>query len=138
MQVSNLIRKVFVGAVLALVPAASYAGVFISVAFAPPVLPVYTQPALPRRWIFVDSGLLGLWAGGYYWVPGVWVHPPRSACCGLRLTGAGAVERTCSMPATGGRMSVFMAASTMGLVMAVLGLLAGAGRADGLPTTPRC
>lgn len=50
----------------------------ISINAAPPVLPVYTQPACP-----VDGYLWtpGYWAydqdGGYYWVPGVWVSPPQ-------------------------------------------------------------
>jgi len=39
MRFSNLIRSVFVGAALALVPAASFAAVFVSVTIAPPVLP---------------------------------------------------------------------------------------------------
>ena len=37
MQVSNLVRKVFLGAAVALIPAASFAGVFVSVTIAPPV-----------------------------------------------------------------------------------------------------
>jgi hypothetical protein len=61
---------------LSLVPASSYAGVFISVGFAPPVLPVYVQPPCP------DAGLMwtpGYWAygpDGYFWVPGAWVPAP--------------------------------------------------------------
>jgi hypothetical protein len=63
---------------LCLVPASSYAGVFISVGFAPPVLPVYVQPVCP------EPGLMwtpGYWAydynaGDYYWVPGAWVPAP--------------------------------------------------------------
>ncbi len=47
---------------------------------APPLIPVYAQPALP------EEGLLwvpGFWAWreavpDYYWVPGTWVKPPRS------------------------------------------------------------
>ena len=54
----------------------SFAGVFVSVNFAPPPLPIYEQPACP------DDGYIwtpGYWAYGefgYYWVPGVWVQPP--------------------------------------------------------------
>src|SRR5579864_2665568 len=50
----------------------------VSVRTAPPVLPVYVQPACP-----VDGYLWqpGYWAyndaDGYYWVPGVWVAPPE-------------------------------------------------------------
>ena len=41
------IRKLLVAAALAIAPVASFAGVFISVGFAPPVLPVYAQPICP-------------------------------------------------------------------------------------------
>ena len=61
---------------LSLVPASSYAGVFISVGFAPPVLPVYEQPPCPQPgWMWTP----GYWAygdDGYYWVPGAWVPAP--------------------------------------------------------------
>ena len=77
MQFSNLIRKVALSAALALVPAASFAGVFISVGFAPPVLPVYTQPMCPGDGYF-GLRVIGLTGRtGYYWVPGVWVRPPQ-------------------------------------------------------------
>jgi hypothetical protein len=47
---------------------------------APPLLPVYAQPALPEEgYLWVP----GFWAWreavpDYYWVPGTWVKPPRS------------------------------------------------------------
>src|SRR5579862_2345214 len=53
-------------------------GVSIQANYAPPVIPVYTQPACP-----VDGYIWqpGYWAydpniNDYYWVPGVWVAPP--------------------------------------------------------------
>jgi hypothetical protein len=76
MRFSNLIRKVVFGATLALVPAASYAGVVISVGFAPPVLPVYTQPVCPGDGYLWTPGYWAYGPEGYYWVPGVWVQPP--------------------------------------------------------------
>ena len=50
----------------------------ISVHVAPPVIPVYTQPACPvDGWLWVP----GYWAwdddDGYYWVPGYWAAPPQ-------------------------------------------------------------
>ncbi len=49
----------------------------VSVAIAPPVLPIYEQPFCPAPgYIWVP----GYWAWGpfgYYWVPGAWVLPPR-------------------------------------------------------------
>jgi hypothetical protein len=76
MRLSNLIRKVVFGAALALVPAASFAGVFVSVGFAPPVLPVYTQPVCPGDGYLWTPGYWAYGPEGYYWVPGVWVQPP--------------------------------------------------------------
>jgi len=77
MRFSNLIRKVFVCAALALVPAASFAGVFVSVTIAPPVLPVYTQPLCPGDGYLWNPGYWAYGDEGYYWVPGVWVRPPQ-------------------------------------------------------------
>jgi hypothetical protein len=55
----------------------AHAGVFISVNFAPPVLPVYVQPALPAPGYIWTPGYWAYGDAGYYWVPGVWVQPPR-------------------------------------------------------------
>lgn len=54
------IRKLVMAAALVLAPAASFAGVFISVNIAPPALPVYTQPVCPSE--------------GYLWNPGYWAY----------------------------------------------------------------
>ncbi len=77
MRFSNLVRKVFVGAAVALLPAASFAGVFVSVTIAPPVLPVYTQPICPGAGYLWNPGYWAYGDAGYYWVPGVWVRPPQ-------------------------------------------------------------
>jgi WXXGXW repeat (2 copies) len=55
----------------------AHAGVFVSVNFAPPVLPVYVQPPLPAPGFIWTPGYWAYGDAGYYWVPGVWVHPPR-------------------------------------------------------------
>jgi WXXGXW repeat (2 copies) len=76
MRVLRAARWLVLAALLSLIPASSYAGVFISVGFAPPVLPVYVQPPC------LEPGLIwtpGYWAygdDGYYWVPGAWVPAP--------------------------------------------------------------
>jgi hypothetical protein len=58
-------------------PAAqAHAGVFISVGFAPPALPVYEQPPLPGPGYLWTPGYWAHGDAGYYWVPGVWVQPP--------------------------------------------------------------
>ena len=76
MKFTGLIRKLIVGAALAIAPAASFAGVFISVGFAPPALPVYTQPICPGDGYLWNPGYWAYGDDGYYWVPGVWVQPP--------------------------------------------------------------
>ncbi|MEI9978741.1 MAG: YXWGXW repeat-containing protein [Edaphobacter sp.] len=76
MLISNFVRKLVVGAALAVVPAASFAGVFVSVTIAPPALPVYTQPLCPGDGYLWNPGYWAYGPEGYYWVPGVWVRPP--------------------------------------------------------------
>jgi hypothetical protein len=76
MRSINSIRKFVLAAALMLVPAASFAGVFISVNIAPPVLPVYSQPLCPGDGYLWTPGYWAYGPDGYYWVPGVWVQPP--------------------------------------------------------------
>ena len=70
------IRNLMVAAALVAAPAASFAGVFISVGFAPPALPVYSQPLCPGDGYLWNPGYWAYGPEGYYWVPGVWVQPP--------------------------------------------------------------
>ena len=56
--------------------AASSAAVFVSVAIAPPVLPVYAQPICPGPSYIWIPGYWGYGPEGYYWVPGTWVLAP--------------------------------------------------------------
>jgi hypothetical protein len=76
MKTFRSLRILLLALAVSLIPASSFGGVFISVNFAPPVLPVYVQPPCP------EPGLLwvpGYWAydqNGYYWVPGQWIYPP--------------------------------------------------------------
>src|SRR5665213_3755624 len=63
--------------VLLMIPPASFAQIAISVAVAPPALPVYTQPPCPTEGYLWTPGYWGWRTEGYYWVPGVWVAPPR-------------------------------------------------------------
>jgi len=76
MKLLRAFRWSLLAFLLLLVPASSFAGVFISVGFAPPVLPVYEQPPCPQPgWMWTP----GYWAygpDGYYWVPGAWVPAP--------------------------------------------------------------
>jgi hypothetical protein len=77
MRFSNLIRNAFASMALALVPAASFAGVFVSLTIAPPALPVYKQPICPGDGYLWNPGYWAYGDEGYYWVPGVWVRPPQ-------------------------------------------------------------
>ncbi|MDD2765987.1 MAG: YXWGXW repeat-containing protein, partial [Opitutaceae bacterium] len=74
-------RSLFLAAAIAVplltLPAAeAHAGIFVSVAIAPPALPVYVQPPLPAPGYLWTPGYWGYGDAGYYWVPGVWVRPP--------------------------------------------------------------
>jgi hypothetical protein len=60
-----------------LAPAASVAQVAISIRVGPPALPVYAQPPCPVEGNLWTPGYWGYGPVGYYWVPGVWVAPPR-------------------------------------------------------------
>jgi len=70
-------RLILLALLIALIPASSFAGVLISVGFAPPPLPVYEQPLCPEAgWMWIP----GYWAygpDGYYWVPGTWAPAPE-------------------------------------------------------------
>ena len=78
---SKILRKIMIAAALAvpvaMLPVAqAHAGIFISVGFAPPALPVYVQPPLPAPGYLWTPGYWGYGDAGYYWVPGVWIQPP--------------------------------------------------------------
>ena len=76
MRSLTTIRNFVLGAALAVAPMAAHAGIFISVGFAPPVLPVYTQPLCPGDGYLWTPGYWAYGPEGYYWIPGVWVEPP--------------------------------------------------------------
>src|SRR6266550_3447119 len=56
--------------------ASSFAQIGISVAIAPPEIPIYEQPYCPTEGYIWTPGYWS-YADDYYWVPGVWVAPPR-------------------------------------------------------------
>lgn len=78
MRIATAIRSLILAASVSAIPAASFAGVFVSIGIGgPPVLPVYAQPICPAPGYIWTPGY---WAyddqGGYYWVPGAWVLAP--------------------------------------------------------------
>jgi hypothetical protein len=73
------LRSLIFAAFLALPFASSFAQVEFSVGWAPPPLPVVEQPPCPVAGYLWTPGYWGWNADyyDYYWVPGVWVPPPR-------------------------------------------------------------
>ncbi len=71
------LKFLMIALVLLILPASSFAGVFVSITIAPPPLPVYSQPLCPGPGYMWTPGY---WAygddDGYYWVPGTWVMAP--------------------------------------------------------------
>jgi len=76
MPILRGLLAMLIAPLLCAIPASSWAGVFISVGFAPPALPSYMQPQCPQPgWMWTP----GYWAygvDGYFWVPGTWVAAP--------------------------------------------------------------
>jgi WXXGXW repeat (2 copies) len=77
MRFLGSMRKLVVAGALLVAPAASFAGIFISVGIAPPALPVYVQPVCPGDGYMWTPGYWNYGPAGYFWVPGVWVRPPQ-------------------------------------------------------------
>jgi hypothetical protein len=77
MQIMRSVRWLLLALVMLAIPAASFAGVVISVRIAPPALPVYTQPPCPGDGYIWTPGYWAYGADGYYWVPGTWVVAPQ-------------------------------------------------------------
>jgi hypothetical protein len=63
-------------AILMALPASSFAGIGITVVIAPPMIPVYEQPALPGEGYIWTPGYWAYSGDDYFWVPGTWVRPP--------------------------------------------------------------
>jgi hypothetical protein len=76
MRLLRSARWLLLALVITLIPVSSQAGVFISVGFAPPVLPVYEQPPCPEPGLMWTPGYWAYGPDGYYWVPGAWVPAP--------------------------------------------------------------
>jgi hypothetical protein len=77
MKMSRFVRCSFLALLMLVIPASSFAGVFVSVAIAPPALPVYEQPPCPGDGYLWTPGYWAYGPDGYYWVPGTWVVAPE-------------------------------------------------------------
>jgi len=75
-RTSSLFGLALIALTLLCAPIASFAGVLVSVAIAPPALPVYTQPVAPGAGYLWTPGYWAYGSGGYFWVPGTWVIAP--------------------------------------------------------------
>jgi len=77
--ITPLITPFLLGAALAVPGPAADAqiAVGLSITIAPPVLPVYVQPAIPAPGYIWTPGYWAYRSDGYYWVPGTWVEPPQ-------------------------------------------------------------
>jgi hypothetical protein len=76
MRIIRSVRWAVLGLML-VVSVSSFAGVFISVGFGPPALPVYVQPPCPQVGFIWTPGYWGNGPDGYFWVPGTWVAAPQ-------------------------------------------------------------
>src|SRR5271169_4855920 len=83
MRKLNLIRTILLALCLPLglafmaSSASAQIAVGISVHVGPPALPVYVQPPCPTEGFLWTPGYWAYGDADYYWVPGVWVAPPR-------------------------------------------------------------
>lgn len=73
---SALAAFVFVAFIAAPIPSPAQVTAGVGISFAPPEIPIYSQPPCPtQNYIWIP----GYWAwgpGGYYWVPGTWLAAP--------------------------------------------------------------
>jgi WXXGXW repeat (2 copies) len=76
MRIFRSARLLLLAMLVGIIPASSYAGVFISINFGPPVLPVYEQPICPQPNLIWMPGYWAYGDDGYFWVPGAWVPAP--------------------------------------------------------------
>jgi hypothetical protein len=76
MRFLRSMRWALLALVIMLIPVSSRAGVFVSVNFGPPALPVYDQPPCPEPGLMWTPGYWAYGPDGYYWVPGAWVPAP--------------------------------------------------------------
>jgi hypothetical protein len=77
MQIKRFVRYSVFALLILTLSASAFAGVFVSVTVAPPVLPVYVQPPCPGDGYIWTPGYWAYGPDGYYWVPGTWVVAPE-------------------------------------------------------------
>ena len=70
-------RLIVLALLLAALGGLASAQVVVTVGFAPPPLPVYSQPPCPEAGYMWMPGYWAYSPDGYYWVPGTWVMAPQ-------------------------------------------------------------
>ncbi len=60
MHSTRFVRLLVLTLLVLALPAASFAGILVSITVAPPPLPVYVQPVCPAARLYVVAGILGL------------------------------------------------------------------------------
>jgi WXXGXW repeat (2 copies) len=78
MRTLVLFRSLVFSLLLLALSSAALAQIGVSVAFGPPALPVYEQPACPQDGYLWTPGYWAYGDAGYYWVPGTWVEAPEA------------------------------------------------------------
>jgi WXXGXW repeat (2 copies) len=76
MRAVRALYPVLVALTLCHLPSTAQAQVFVRITVAPPLLPVYVQPAIPGPDYIWAPGYWAWGPGDYYWVPGTWVLAP--------------------------------------------------------------
>ncbi len=76
-KIHGFFAAIALAALVVTAPAPAEAGVFVSITVAPPALPVYVQPPCPADGYLWTPDYWAWGPAAYYWVPGVWVRPPR-------------------------------------------------------------
>ena len=124
----NLIRALTAALLLATLPLAANAAVFVSVSIAPPALPVYVAPPMPGAGLLLDARILGVRRGTTTTgcrERGCWLRP--RAALDPRILGMVRWRLRSGTAVTGDRTSVSMAASITASAMAVSASTAATG-----------
>jgi hypothetical protein len=74
--IMRLVRTLGLFLIAAIAGVSEASAQLVSITVAPPVLPVYEQPAIPGPGYLWAPGYWAWGDDGYYWVPGTWVLPP--------------------------------------------------------------
>ncbi|MBV8495921.1 MAG: YXWGXW repeat-containing protein [Gammaproteobacteria bacterium] len=74
---SGILAKLAFAVLIAGAPLFGAAAIGVSITVAPPALPVYEQPPMPRVGLIWTPGYWSYGPEGYFWVPGAWVEPPE-------------------------------------------------------------